>query len=40
VVATYPADPQAQGGYETIAYGSLWVMNYNDDTVWRVRLKS
>jgi hypothetical protein len=40
VVATYPADPQAQGGYETIAYGSLWVMNYNDDTVWRVRLRS
>jgi hypothetical protein len=40
LVATYPADPQAQGGYETVAYGSLWVMNYNDDTVWRVRLKS
>jgi streptogramin lyase len=40
VVATYPADPQAGGGYETVAFGSLWVMNYNDDTVWRVRLRS
>lgn len=40
VVATYPADPQAGGGEETVAFGSLWVMNYNDDTVWRVRLRS
>lgn len=40
VVATYPADPQAGGGFETVAFGSLWVMNYNDDTVWRVRLRN
>jgi hypothetical protein len=31
----YPTDPQAGGGHIAIGTDSLWVANFNSDTVWR-----
>jgi streptogramin lyase len=36
VTATYPAGPG--GGDAEIAFGSLWVANFNTDTVWREQI--
>jgi streptogramin lyase len=36
VTATYPAGPG--GGDPAIAFGSLWVANFNSDTVWREQI--
>ena len=36
VTATYPAD--TGGGAVTVAFGSLWVANFDNDTIWRERL--
>jgi streptogramin lyase len=36
VVATYPAGPG--GGAVAVDFGSLWVANFNTDTVWRERI--
>lgn len=35
--ATFPADPTAEGGEITVGFGSLWISNFDSDTVWRVR---
>ncbi len=35
-LATYPAD--TGGGAVAVAFGSLWVANFDHDTVWRERL--
>ena len=40
VVGTYPASPTGNGGQTWVAYGSLWVANFDDDTVWRDRITS
>ena len=34
VVATYPAS--GGGGDMAVAFGSLWVANFADDTLWRI----
>ena len=34
VVATYPAS--GGGGDMALAFGSLWVANFADDTLWRI----
>lgn len=39
VVASYPADPDGNGGFPTVAFGSLWVPNYDKDSIWRVRIR-
>ena len=36
IKATYPADKG--GGDVAVAFGSLWVANFNESTVWRIRL--
>jgi YVTN family beta-propeller protein len=38
VTAVYPADPG--GGNVVVAFGSLWVANFNTDTVWREQIDS
>ena len=38
VVGTYPGSPTGNGGFEAVAFGSLWVANFDDDTVWRDRI--
>ena len=36
-VATYPAGP-GLGGFVIIAFGSLWITNVEDGSLWRVRI--
>jgi YVTN family beta-propeller protein len=36
--ATFPGDPNAQGGEIAVGFGSLWMSNFDSDTVWRVRI--
>jgi streptogramin lyase len=38
LTATYPADPGGGGGYVAVGAGSLWVANFNGDTVWRDKI--
>jgi streptogramin lyase len=38
VVAHYPADSSAKGGYVSVYDGSLWVANFDSDTVWRDKI--
>ncbi|HJQ42574.1 MAG TPA: hypothetical protein VJ831_05790, partial [Jatrophihabitantaceae bacterium] len=38
VIRAYPASRSAAGGWEAIAFGSLWIANFEDDTVWRDRI--
>lgn len=40
VVASYPADPDGNGGLPYVAFGSLWISNFDTDTVWRDRITS
>ncbi len=35
--ATFPADPKADGGEIAVGFGSLWISNFESDSVWRVR---
>jgi streptogramin lyase len=35
----YRADPIGAGGYPLVAYGSLWITNFNTDTVWRLHIR-
>lgn len=36
--AEFPSDPAANGGWPAVGFGSLWVANFDTDTVWRVRV--
>lgn len=38
VIGVYPGSPTAGGGFYAVAFGSLWVANFDDDTVWRDRV--
>ena len=38
VVDVYPGSPSGHGGLTAIAFGSVWVANFDDDTVWRDRI--
>jgi DNA-binding beta-propeller fold protein YncE len=38
VTARYPGDPPANGGYADVYDGSLWVSNFDTDTVWRDKI--
>lgn len=38
IVGRYPASPTGHGGYLAVAFGSLWICNFDDDTVWRDRV--
>jgi len=40
LVGSYPADPQSPGGWPAVGFGSLWVVNFDSDTVWRVRTRT
>jgi hypothetical protein len=37
LIRRYPADPRGDGGFPAVGFGSLWVVNFHTDTVWRVR---
>ena len=36
----YPADPISAGGFPLVAFGSLWVVNYYTDSVWREQIRT
>jgi streptogramin lyase len=38
VLKVYPADPYSGGGYVTVSFGSLWVVNFEVNSVWRDRI--
>ncbi|GAA3643464.1 NHL repeat-containing protein [Microlunatus ginsengisoli] len=35
----YPAESQSAGGIPLIAFGSLWIVNYYTDSVWREQIR-
>jgi streptogramin lyase len=38
VTGHFPADPAGNGGSPAVGFGSLWIANFDDNTVWRDRV--
>jgi len=38
LIRSYPADPQGNGGFPAVGFGSLWVANFDTGTLWRDRI--
>jgi streptogramin lyase len=37
-VGRYATDPNGDGGFPLVAFGSLWTANFDTDSVWRIRI--